>query len=184
MKFKLFLMLLFSIAASVASVYVYTLLDPRLEIILLKNEEILQLDNKIAELTEKNAELSEQVNSIASVVKTNESSSGKINDEYKVCLRNADRLKKKSRQLSAELTVLKNKNKILQEYVQVKNEVTSLQEQIANMNQEKKDLTNLVNQLGPVDEKNMEIEGGVVHEDDHNPVDNSESSGIPPVPEE
>jgi len=183
MKLKLFLALLFAVAASVASVYVYTLVDPRLEIILLKNEEILLLDNKIAELTEKNAELSEQVSSIVSVVKTNETDSGKINDEYKICLRKADRLKKKTRQLTAELSVLTNKNKILQEYVQVKNEVTSLQEQIAILNQEKGELSNLVEQLGPTTEIQMDAEGDAVAAEPLPLEENSENSGIAPVPQ-
>jgi len=178
MKLKILLALVFAVVASAVSVYVYTQIDPRLEIILLKNEEILQLDNKIAELTEKNAELTEQVSSIASTVKTNESDSGKINDEYKVCLRNSKRLKTKSRKLTAELSVLKNKNKILQEYVQVKNEVTSLKEQIASMNQEKGELSDLVETLGPATEVHMDVEGEVVPEAGS---PDAENSGLPPI---
>jgi len=178
MKLKIFLALIFAIAASAASVYVYTLVDPRLEIILLKNEEILQLDNKIAELTEKNADLTEQVSSIASTVKTNESDSGKINDEYKVCLRNSKRLKTNVRKLTTELSALKSKNKILQEYVQVKNEVTSLKEQIASMNQEKGELSDLVETLGPATEIHMDAEGAVVPETGS---PDAENSGIPPI---
>lgn len=169
MKFRIFFTLLFSASLAAGAVYVYTLLDPRLDIILLKNEEILQLDNKIAELNETNAELNEQVSSIASVVKTNETSSGKINDEYKVCLRVSDRLKKKNRQISAELALLKNKNKILQEYVQVKNDVTSLKEQIASLNNEKQQLTD---QLGPAINMNLDVEGGPIEADTSIPAEN------------
>lgn len=183
MKIKLFLAFLFAVACSATSVYVYMQIDPRLEIILLKNEEILQLDNKIAALTEKNSELSKQVNSIVSVVKTTETDTGKINDEYKVCLRTTDRLKKKTRKLTAELSVFKNKNKILQEYVSVKNDVTALKEQIAILNGEKKNLGDLVESLGPV---NMDHEGAtpngpveIINEADS--PQNTESSGIPPV---
>lgn len=169
MSIRTIIAILFAVGLSALSVYVYTLFDPRLDIILLKNEEIMQLDNKIAELTNKNTSCTEQVESIATVVKSNDSDSGKINDEYKICLRTTDRFKKKNRRLSAELKVLKSKNAILQEYVQVKNEVTSLKEQIANLNQEKKDLTI---QLGPNLNKNLDVEGSV---DPHNNIENESS---------
>ncbi|MDH5391647.1 MAG: DUF3450 domain-containing protein [Gammaproteobacteria bacterium] len=138
--------LLISIGMSIVSVYIYSQIDPRLEIITLKNEEIMRLDNKIASLVEKNSTLDVQVNSISTVVKSNEKDSGKINDEYKVCLRQTNRLKKKVRNLTSEVSVLQNKNKIMKDYVQVNNDVTSLKEQIENLNQQKQQLTD---QLGP-----------------------------------
>lgn len=173
--------IIFSIGLTAGSVYVYTLVDPRLDIILLKNEEIMQLDNKIADLTEANSKLNEQVSSIATAVKSNESSSGKINDEYKVCLRKSDRLKSKNRRLIIEVSTLKNKNKILQEYVQVKNDVTALKEQISNLNQEKQQLTE---DLGTNVNMNLDAEGAVISES-LEPVDevlgNENEPNIPDV---
>ena len=181
MIIKAIAIILFAVGLSAASVYVYTLVDPRLEIILLKNEEILQLDNKIADLTEANAKLNEQVTSIASAVKTNESSSGKINDEYKVCLRTSDRFKKKNRRLITEVSALKAKNKILQEYVQVKNEVTSLKEQIAGLNQEKQHLTD---ELGSNANPNLDAEGMVISDSLEPPDEGlgNENESITPDP--
>lgn len=144
--------LLIATGMSVVSVYIYSQVDPRLEIINLKNEEIMRLDNKIADLIEKNSTLDVQVSSISTVVKSNETDSGKINDEYKVCLRKAKRLKKKVRALKSEVGVLQNKNKIMKDYVQVNNDVTSLKEQIANLSEEKQQLTE---QLGPNINKNL-----------------------------
>ncbi|MDH5425496.1 MAG: hypothetical protein OEY29_10900 [Gammaproteobacteria bacterium] len=149
---------LLSLGMSAGAVYVYTLIDPRLEIIQLKNEEIMRLDNKIADLTEANAKVSEQVNSISTVVKSNEQDTGKINDEYKICLRTSKRLSNKVRSLNAEISVLQNKNKIMREYVSVNNDVTSLQEQIDILNKKKKKLTK---QLGDKANTNLDIEGDV-----------------------
>lgn len=159
MIIRTLVIIFFSIGLAAGSVYVYSLIDPRLDIILLKNEEIMQLDNKIADLIETNLKLNEQVSSIATTVKSNESSSGKINDEYKVCLRKSDRLKSKNRQLILEVSTLKNKNNILQEYVQVKNDVISLKEQIASLNQEKQNLTE---ELGGNVNIHLDAEGAVV----------------------
>jgi len=181
MIIKTIAIILFAVGLSAASVYVYTLVDPRLDIILLKNEEIMQLDNKIADLTETNTKLNEQVSSIASAVKSNESSSGKINDEYKVCLRKSDRLKNKNRRLNTEVSALKAKNKILQEYVQVKNEVTSLKEQIAGLNQEKHQLTE---ELGTNANVNLDAEGAVISDSLEPPdeaVGNENDSIVPEI---
>ncbi|MDH5518759.1 MAG: DUF3450 domain-containing protein [Gammaproteobacteria bacterium] len=146
------LTLLISIGMSVISVFIYSQVDPRLEIINLKNEEIMRLDNKIADLVEQNSTLDVQVSSIATVVKSNESDSGKINDEYKVCLRQTKRLNNKVRALQSEVGVLQNKNKIMKDYVSVNNDVTSLKEQIENLNNEKQELTE---KLGPNINKNL-----------------------------
>lgn len=158
MSIRTILALLFSIGLSAASVYVYTLLDPRLEIILLKNEEIMRLDNKIADLMEANKEVNEQVSSISTVIKSNEKDSGKINDEYKICLRKTKRLKTTARRLNSEISVLQNKNKIMQDYVKINNDVTSLKEQIASLKNEKLELTD---QLGSNKDINLDIEGDV-----------------------
>lgn len=158
MSIRTILMLLFSIGLSVLSVYVYSLLDPRLEIIVLKNQEIMRLDNKIAELMEANLKVNEQVSSISTVVKSNEKDSGKINDEYKICLRKSKRLKTTTRRLKSEIDVLTSKNKIMGDYVKVNNDVISLKEQIASLNIEKGDLTE---QLGCSKDKNLDVEGDV-----------------------
>jgi len=175
---KIFIGIFFSVGLAAGSVYVYTLIDPRLDIILLKNEEILQLDNKIADLTETNAKLNEQVSSIATVVKTNESSSGKINDEYKVCLRKSERLKTNNRRLTVEVSALKNKNKILQEYVQVKNDVTALKEQIANMILERDELTQ---ELGSNVNQGLDAEGAVIPHDDLMPHNETNVPDVAPI---
>ena len=167
--------IIFSVGLAAGSVYVYTLVDPRLDIILLKNEEIMQLDNKIADLTDLNASLNEQVSSIATAVKSNDVSSGKINDEYKVCLRKSKRLKTNNRRLSTQLKLVENKNKILQEYVQVKNDVTALKEQIASLNQEKQQLTD---ELGGNVNMNLDAEGAVIS-DSLEPVDENSSNDNP-----
>ena len=157
MSIRIILTLLFSVGLAALSVYVYTLLDPRLEVIVLKNEEIMRLDNKIADLTEANEKMSVQVSSISTVVKSNEKDSGKINDEYKVCLRKAKRQKKTVLRLKGEISVLQNKNKIMRDYVKVNNDVTSLKEQIAALNLQKKSLTE---ELGDNLNKNLDTEGG------------------------
>ena len=163
MSIRIILVLLFSAGLSAASVYVYSELDPRLEIIVLKNEEIMRLDNKIADLIEANEKVEKQVSSISTVVKSNEKDSGKINDEYKICLRKSKRLKTSVRKLKSEINVLQNKNKIMRDYVKVNNDVTSLKEQIANLNVEKEALTN---QLGSNKDKNLDIEGDVTHHEE------------------
>ena len=164
MKIKILLNVFILVIGAVASAYIYSLIDPRLEIIMLKNEEIMRLDNKIAELTEINSKLDEQVNSIASVVKTNENKSGRINDEYRVCVRTSRKLKTKNKRLSTELKVEKNKNKILQDYVQVKNEVTSLEEQTKALQAKKKQLTE---GLGANANQNLDVEGAAVPVESH-----------------
>lgn len=158
MSIRTILTLLFSIGLSAASVYVYTLLDPRLEIILLKNEEIMRLDNQIADLMDTNKEVSDQVSSISTAIKSNEKDSGKINDEYKICLRQTKRLKTTTRRLNSEISVLQNKNKIMQDYVKINNDVTSLKEQIASLKNKKVELTE---QLGNNNDMNLDIEGDV-----------------------
>lgn len=158
MSIRIILTLLFSIGLSAASVYVYTLLDPRLEIILLKNEEIMRLDNQIADLMDTNKEVSDQVSSISTAIKSNEKDSGKINDEYKICLRQTKRLKTTARRLNSEISVLQNKNKIMQDYVKINNDVTSLKEQIASLKNEKVELTE---QLGSNRDMNLDVEGDV-----------------------
>lgn len=162
MSIRIILTLLFSVGLSAASVYVYTLLDPRLEIILLKNEEIMRLDNKIADLMEANEKVAEQVSSISTVIKSNEKDSGKINDEYKICLRKNKRLKTTTRRLKSEVGVLQNKNKIMQDYVKVNNDVISLKEQIASLKNEKLELTE---QLGSNKDMNLDMEGDVAPHD-------------------
>lgn len=149
---------LLSIGMSAGAVYIYTLMDPRLEIIQLKNEEIMRLDNKIADLTEANEKVSKQVSSISTVVKSNEQDTGKINDEYKICLRTSKRLKITVRKLKSEIAVLQNKNKIMGDYVKVNNDVVSLQEQIDVLNKKK---TSLTNELGDKANSNLDIEGDV-----------------------
>jgi len=173
MSIRTIFMLLFSVGLSALSVYVYTLFDPRLEIILLKNEEIARLDNKIADLTEANAKVTEQVSSISTVVKSNEKDSGKINDEYKICLRTSKRQKKTIRRLKSEVGVLQNKNKIMKDYVKVNNDVISLKEQIASLNKEKQSLTQ---QLGDNLNKNLDHEGEVA------PHSHDTLDGLAPVP--
>ena len=158
MSIRIIVTLLFSVGLAAASVYVYTLLDPRLEIIQLKNEEIMRLDNKIADLTDANKKMNEQVSSISTVVKSNEKDSGKINDEYKICLRKSKRLKTTVRRLNSEIGVLQNKNKIMRDYVKVNNDVTSLKEQIASLNLQKQTLTE---QLGNNKDMNLDHEGDV-----------------------
>ena len=158
MSIRIIFTLLFSVGLAAASVYVYTLLDPRLEIIQLKNEEIMRLDNKIADLTDANEKMNEQVSSISTVVKSNEKDSGKINDEYKICLRKSKRLKTTVRRLNSEIGVMQNKNKIMRDYVKVNNDVTSLKEQIASLNLQKQTLTE---QLGNNKDMNLDHEGDV-----------------------
>lgn len=167
MKLTIFITLLVAAIFSAASVYVYTLIDPRLEIILLKNEEIMRMDNRIAGLIEENDKLTEQVSSIASVVKTNENSSGRINDEYQVCLRQSQKLKTQNKQLSTEIDVVKSKNEILQEYIQVNNDVTALKEQIENLHLQKNQLTE---QLGEHAHQTIDAEGNVMPLDQHLPA--------------
>lgn len=163
MSIRTIISIFFAIGLAAASVYVYTLIDPRLDIIVLKNEEIMRLDNKIASLMDTNKKMNEQVSSIATVVKSNEKNSGIINDEYKICLRQTTRLKKSVGRLNAEVSVLNNKNKIMQEFLQVKNDVISLKEQIENLTKEKQELTD---QLGPDININHDIEGAVIpHEE-------------------
>lgn len=158
MSIRIVFTLLFSVGLAAASVYVYTLLDPRLEIIVLKNEEIMRLDNKIADLMDANEKMNVQVSSISTVVKSNEQDSGKINDEYKVCLRKSKRQKKTVLRLKSEISVLQNKNKIMRDYVKVNNDVTSLKEQIASLSSQKKQLTE---ELGDNLNKNLDVEGGM-----------------------
>ena len=159
MSIRILLAFIFSVGLAAASVYVYSVFDPRLEIIHLKNEEIMRLDNKIADLTEANKAMTEQVSSISTVVKTNETDTGKINDEYKICLRASKKQKKQIHRLNTEIGVLQNKNRIMKEYVQVKNEVISLQEEIDALNLQKKDLNK---QLAPNSNDSSGQGGGII----------------------
>lgn len=160
MSLKTFLWLIFSFSLTGAGIYGYSLIDPRLDIILEKNQEIMRLDNKIAELTDENKKINDEQSDLQSVIKTSENSTGKINDEYKLCLRKLKRSERKKQSLSSQYKVLEQKHKVLLEYAQVKNEVTSLQEQIKALRSQQGSLEEEVTFLGGkpgVEQHNSEV---------------------------